>query len=350
MRSKKQKKQMMIAIILGILATLGISTMLNSKNAEMEKLNQQIAEQNNRLSQQAIAPTGIAIPQEEKINAVSAKIDIKTGDLITINKLEKREYKKNELPPGYFPNESFILGKTAAQDILSGKIIMNEDVSSANDKLLSIPSGMRAITIPTSSIQGLASYIFVGSRVDLVAVKSPPKIIAQNVKIISMETNIDPNAPAAAPAAPAPAPTEATTNPVPTLTSANRVSADKSVAITVIVPVNSAENVIDAMNSGKIQILTRGANDNKIISYRNYSSNSSIRTSIASVSSAKLPALPPPPSLSKEPSLPSFSTSKTPDMHIAPVEDKYTVQIIQGTNSSDVEVSKSNNTKKSFSK
>ncbi|GEM_PF-1620904 len=360
MRSKKTKQKIMIAIALGVVAFLGVMMMINGKNSEVEKLNKQIAEQNARLEQAAAAPAApaaeVSPPVVDTTNAVSIKTDIKVGDKITIDILEKKEYKKDELPSGYFTNESFILGKTASQAIPAGKILTKDDIMISDEANLDIPDGMRAITIPTSSLQGLASYIFIGSRVDLLAVKSPPAIIAQNVKIIALETAADqapqpapiqpppPVKPADPAAASAPAAVPApVTEPAVVAASTSKVnlSADKALAITVLVPVNSAQKVIDAIISGKIQVLTRGKSDNKIVEFR--SAPPKKISSGLSPSSTKLPALPPPPSI---PKLPAVPTSSSPSPAPPPEKPKVIVEVIKGSSRNDVDLSDSSSNKK----
>lgn len=338
MRSKKNKKKLMIAISLGMVATMGVFSMMNNQKASIEaKLAQ---EQANALaamqSQQSPAPA----PQEETTNVILAKTDIKTGDIITLSKIEKKEYKKTELPPVYFVNENYVLGKIASQDILMGKILTDEDILATSANSINIPPDMRAITIPTSLIQGLASYIYVGSRIDLIAIKSPPDFIAQNLKIIALEFSPDMQAsmnaapsaaPAAAPAAPpaaAPAATPAAAPvaaPSPAIASAGKmnVSADKATGITVLVPVSTAKKVIDAMISGKLQVITRGNNDNKI--YKQHSS-----FNINSVKTTSI--LPPPPSgTEKLPSLPGIpGSSSSPPMSVE--KPKIEVEVIEASN------------------
>lgn len=355
MRSKKNKKKLMIAISLGMVATMLILSMMNSQKASIEALNQKLAqEQANALASMQSQQNTATSPQEETTNVILAKTDIKTGDIITLSKIDKKEYKKSELPPIYFVNENYVLGKIASQDILMGKILTDEDILATSANSINIPPDMRAITIPTSLIQGLASYIYVGSRIDLIAIKSPPDFIAQNLKIIALEFSPDmqasmnaapsaapaaaPAPPAAAPAAPgagptaapaaAPAATPATAPvaaPSPAITSAGKinVSADKATGITVLVPVSTAKKVIDAMISGKLQVITRGNNDNKI-----YKQPSSFN--INSVKTTSI--LPPPPSgTEKLPSLPGIpGSSSSPPMSVE--KPKIEVEVIEASN------------------
>ena len=267
----------------------------------------------------------------------------------------KKQYKKNELPPTFFFNENFVLGKIAAQDILAGKIVTNEDILAMSENSLNIPSGMRAITIPTSLIQGLASYIYIGSKIDLISIKSPPEFIAQNIKIIALETTVDYSAKettpqettAKAPAPPKPSessaplapaqlaqPADTTASPEantvisPSSAGIKSTSADKALGITILVPVETAKKIIFAMIEGKLQVITRGRNDDKIIkqSSSSFSSSSSIRKLPSDISSLLPP--PPPSGTGKLPSLPGVISPKN-----IPVEQpKVEVEVIEANN------------------
>ncbi|HBG48137.1 MAG TPA: Flp pilus assembly protein CpaB [Cyanobacteria bacterium UBA9971] len=329
-RSKKNQKKMIIAISLGLVATVGVFSMVNGQKAQVAQLSQQLAAQ--QATALATMQTQTVAPAEDTTNTILAKTDIKSGEIITINKIEKREYKKSELPPNFFFNENFVLGKTASQDILMGKIITGDDILAAGESSLNIPPGMRAITIPTSTIQGLASYIYVGSKIDLLAVKSPPEFIVQNIKIIALETTPEVQAAAATPppvdpAATPPAAPDQPVAPAATPTSPSipagkkNISADKATGITVLVPISVAQKVIDAMMAGKLQVLTRGNSDDKI--YRQHSS-----VHINSVKTASI--LPPPPSgTGKLPSLPGVIS---PDD--IPEQPKFEIEVISGNSKS----------------
>ena len=352
MRSKKNKKKLLIAITLGLIATAGVFNMMNSQKASLEA---SIAKQQAAALATMQSQTTVTVPDNETTNVILAKTDIKSGEIITLNKIEKKEYKKNELPPSFFFNENFVLGKIAAQDILAGKIVTNEDILAMSENSLNIPSGMRAITIPTSLIQGLASYIYIGSKIDLISIKSPPEFIAQNIKIIALETTVDYSAKettpqettAKAPAPPKPSessaplapaqlaqPADTTASPEantvisPSSAGIKSTSADKALGITILVPVETAKKIIFAMIEGKLQVITRGRNDDKIIkqSSSSFSSSSSIRKLPSDISSLLPP--PPPSGTGKLPSLPGVISPKN-----IPVEQpKVEVEVIEANN------------------
>lgn len=343
MRANKNRKKVIIAVIAGALPAIGVFNMINSQKSQIDQLTVQLSQ-----AQAAASSKPIAAPtQQVDLNetTILAKKDIKAGELITIDKIERTQYRKTDLPQNYFNNENFVLGKIASQNILQGKIITSDDILNVDPNLLNIPPGMRAITIPSTYFQGLASYMYAGAKVDIISVpaKGSPEFIAQNVKIIAMEEIPNPMAasapaptppppmatPPATPATPGapsvpgattqpttPAPTPAVLQPSPIKTN---LSADKAAAITVLIPISVADRVVDAMINGKLMIVTRGRNDDKIV-----------HSHISSSDSVPKLNLPPPPSIStKLPTLPG------PDFDEDIDEPKTRVEIYVGKNKED---------------
>lgn len=291
MRAKvKNKKKLVIAIAVAMLPTIGIFNMMNAQKAQIAQLNQRLVEE----QQKAVIAEPAATEKKEETtsNAVLAKKDINKGELITIDKVIKKEYKKEELPIGFFNNETYILGKVASDFILQGKIITADDVLDKNQNLITIPDGMRAITLPSESVQGLAPYIFVGTKIDIYTVKAPTELIAQNIEIIALESPQEPQ-PINKPVAPG---TEA-----PVVSPKKNINAQQASSITLLVPVRIADKLIDSMSQGKLQFITRGKSDSKLIS--------------------KNINLPPPPSSTETlPKLPVPITPPTPSVPVPPPE------------------------------
>lgn len=335
--NKKNRKKIIIFAIVGLVPAVSIYNMISGQKAQIEALNQKLAEQQATSAQAiATAPTAAAVDKTITIMALS---DIKAGEVITYKKIEIKDFNINDLPQGYFNNQNYVIGKIASRNILQGKIITSDDIISVDTSAINIPNGMRAITIPTSLMQGLASYIFVGAKIDIISTKAPPEIIAQNVKIIALESSLMQEQPAAttppaaaataapaapgtpaapgAPAAPgtpvvATAPVVQPAAPIP-LNANNKVSADKATGITILIPARIANRVIESMSAGKLQIITRGPNDNKLIAS---SSGSGYPNSNYKVN------LPPPPKMTG--SLPTL-----PGVIAAPEKPKKEVEVIE---------------------
>lgn len=326
MRSKKNKKKLLIAICLGMIATMGVFNMMNAQKISIEALNKKLTQQQTLTAGNLQTQENPNALQNEITNTILAKTDIKIGEIITIDKIEKKEYKKSELPAGFFINENCVLGKITSQYVFAGKIITGEDIIAAKENSFNIPAGMRAITIPTSLIQGLASYIYIGSKIDLISVKSPSELIAQNIKIIALETNPDMQAAEKTPTPSAQAANSKSGSASDKNITANTsrpsgssqviaavsdgkksVSASKATGITVLIPVDTAKKVIDAMIEGKLQVLTRGNNDDKILKQTSSVHISQVSNIARMKDTSMLPL--PPSGLEKLPSLPGVVSS-----------------------------------------
>lgn len=249
MRSKKNKKKLIIAIFFGLIATFSLFGSMNSQKAVINELNKKIQQQNKSLSQIKNNPN--AVPQkkeEEKIRAVVAAKDIKVGDMFVLEALELKKFDEKELPPNYFSNEALVVGKKAGKNIARGGFITSAEIQTMEINMIDIPNDTRAITIPVEKFRGLASHLKVGSRIDLLKVSNPPEFIAQNIKIISFEGN-----------------NNQITRREPGKTDIKYLTAKTASAITFLIPVDLVSNVIDAMFEGQLQVITRNNNDDKII-------------------------------------------------------------------------------------
>ena len=87
MRSKKNKKKLLIAITLGLIATAGVFNMMNSQKASLEA---SIAKQQAAALATMQSQTTVTVPDNETTNVILAKTDIKSGEIITLNKIEKK--------------------------------------------------------------------------------------------------------------------------------------------------------------------------------------------------------------------------------------------------------------------
>lgn len=194
-----------------------------------------------------------AAPEVEKVKALVAARDINMGDIFVLEALEIREFASDELTEGveYYKTEAMIVGKKAGKNIAKGAFITAAEIQENDPTAIDIPNDMRAITIPVEKFRGLASHIKAGSRVDILKVSNPPEFIAQNIKIISFETN---------------APQVARRSVRDTGASeVNLATAKSASAITFLVSVDLVSNLLDAMFEGQLQLITRNNFDEKIV-------------------------------------------------------------------------------------
>lgn len=251
MRSKKNKKKLMIAITLAVVAVFILLNIVNSNKAAQMKQQATIEELNKKILEAQKNKTETNVPQGDKIKAVVAAQDIKAGDIFTQESLKLQEFSKEELPPNYFKTVAMVVGKKAGKNIVTGGFITVSEIQVLDAGSIEIPNDARAITIPVSQFKGIASYIKVGTKVDLLISGSPPEYVAQNVRIVSFEamttqTNpADPNA----------------LNKVDN----SLLTAINASAITFLIPLELVPKVLDASEKGQLQIITRNNNDEKIV-------------------------------------------------------------------------------------
>ncbi|MDD3013176.1 MAG: Flp pilus assembly protein CpaB [Candidatus Gastranaerophilales bacterium] len=263
MRHKQNKKKLFIAVILAIAAGLTVFSSMNNQKLTINTLSQQLQEQQKTIKQLKDTSTDIG-KSILGLKVTVAKIDIKAGTKLTADMLELKEHPSDKITDDNIKDLSLLIGQVVSEDINTGIPVTKSKTLGLRYINLDIPPGMRAITIPVGYIQGLASNITVGSKIDVISVKKndTPEFLLQGVKIISLE---GPNV------------------------TGNEAPSSKADAITLLVPASSVPRLVDTMNSGKLQFVARGFSDNHIIknySRINYSGNNS--------SSHKF-TLPPPP-------------------------------------------------------
>lgn len=248
MRSKKNKKKVMIIVII---AVVGVFFMLNMANKQKEAELKQQAQLEELKRIEAQKQAAAQAPKEEKIKAVVAAQDIKAGDIFTQENLKLQDFSKEELPPNYFKTVAMVVGKKVGKNIATGGFVTASEIQVVDASAIEIPNNSRAITIPVNKFKGVASYIKVGTKVDLLMSGSPPEFVAQNVRIVSFETPTtqvtptDPNA----------------LNKMDT----SLLTAVNASAITFLIPIDLVPKVLDAAEKGQLQIITRNHNDDKII-------------------------------------------------------------------------------------
>lgn len=251
--NKKNKKKVIIAVILGGVAAISIFNSMNSQKAQMNQLlaEQQAAIQNLAQQQGTQSQEQQAV-EAEILSAVIAANNIKVGDTYMVEDLEVAEFNPDVLPEGYFKTSALVVGKKAKKNIVKGQFITTSDIQAEDVATIEIPSGMRAVSIPAEKFTGLASHLRVGSTVDLLKVSQSPEYIVQNVRIVSFETQ------ASETTSRYDAKGDVTVNP-------QYLTATQASAITFLVPWENVSNVINQVEEGKVQIIARNSNDEKLI-------------------------------------------------------------------------------------
>ncbi|MFH0703302.1 MAG: Flp pilus assembly protein CpaB [bacterium] len=236
MLSKKSKKKLLIAMIIGAVFAFAIYD--NLKKTKIPEPNFNIPNNANLLAQKLPVQ---APPKLVKVVAV--KNDQKAGTKLTADMIEIKEIGLENAPKDSFSDINAVIDKVVSKNVLANEILIASIVQKS--KNLPIPVDMRSITIPIEYIQGLSSYISVESKVDIISASKEadamPPLILQNTKIISLESSQG------------------------SFTD-NSISIAQASAITFEIPAKFASRLVKAMIDGKLQIICRGLGDNKIIS------------------------------------------------------------------------------------
>jgi len=302
MYHKRNKKKLLIAIILAIVAGLSVYNSMNSQKTTINTLNQKLNEQQKTINQLKNSPdqteNGI---QSQKI--VVAKQIIKAGTKLTPEMLELKEYAPQAIPQGSVNSISMLSGQIVAKDVPQGNPVIKSETIGLQTNDMNIPTGMRAITIPVNYVQGLSSFITVGSKIDIISVKKDqdPEFVLQGVHVISLEGSTLLN---------------------------NGNNSSKASAITLLVPVGSISRLVDTMIDGKLQIVARGISDNQVI--KSYTRMKKHRN-INNYSSVGFPIPAAPPCSIK---LPEISNANNPAPVLIPKGPK--VEVIQANVKSEV--------------
>ncbi len=267
MRSKKNnKKKIFIALIIGILLTFVIFNILNAQNKRLLDQQAMLAKFQNDLKNNKNKKNVVKKPKKITQKAVVAKFNMKKNSKIDPKSVKIQEIETKNLPSGYINDVLSILNKRVVKDIKSGEVLKYSDLSSEDPSGFDINLGKRAITIPKEFIQGIASHIKVGSKVDILSTTKnkgkKPELVLQNIKIISFETMLG--------------------------SGDNEMPATKASALTFEIPARDSAKLVEAMVNGKLQVVVRGHNDEKIIS-----------TNPFNFTMKKSKKLPPPPDESK---------------------------------------------------
>lgn len=250
MAAKKKNKKMLIAIVMGLLTSFAVFGLLNSQKSqlvqqqtEVEQLKKMIEEEKKKSE----STNGSQIGNLLNLNkVVFAKGAIKTGAVLTADMLEVREMTNGgDVPKDGYNNINQLVGRTMVADAAGGAYITKAMVADVTVNEVVIPVGMRAMTIPIEFFQGTASYLSVGSRIDLLtfgkADKPNSDFVIENIKILSLEY---------------------TTGTV----KENSVPTTKATAITLEVPATKVPTIVEAINGGKLQIVARNHKDSKTVS------------------------------------------------------------------------------------
>lgn len=143
---KINKKVLIFAVIIGLITVFVLSYYLRSTSTTA------IAPQ---ISYTKVVVANNIIPANTKI----------TAEMVTLKSIPSES-----AHPEAFTSTDKVVGKTTSSEIVKGEQLLSSRIVSDTSKstlAYRVPEGMRAVTIPSSEITGVAGYINTGDKIDI---------------------------------------------------------------------------------------------------------------------------------------------------------------------------------------
>lgn len=138
-------------------------------------------------------PPTIVRTQEKRVVVAASSLPL--GTMLKEEHLKFVSWPEPNLPPGYFERKEDLLQRGIVQPVVENEPILESKLApkgSGAGLPPVIPKGMRALSIRANEIIGVAGYVGVGTRVDVVLTATPlgsqepvTKIVLQNVEVAS---------------------------------------------------------------------------------------------------------------------------------------------------------------------
>jgi pilus assembly protein CpaB len=137
----------------------------------------------------------VTVVKTPEKNVVVAAAHLTLGTLLKDEHLKFVSWPATNLPPGYFERKEDLLSRGLIQPLVENEPILESKLAPKGTGAglpPAIPKGMRAVSIRANEIIGVAGYVTVGTRVDVVLTATTPgaqesitKIVLQNVEVAS---------------------------------------------------------------------------------------------------------------------------------------------------------------------
>ena len=137
----------------------------------------------------------VTVVKTPEKNVVVAIGSLTLGTLLKDEHLKFVSWPATNLPPGYFERKEDLISRGLIQPVVENETIFESKLAPKGTGAglpPVIPKGMRAVSIRANEIIGVAGYVTVGTRVDVVLTATTPgaqesitKIVLQNVEVAS---------------------------------------------------------------------------------------------------------------------------------------------------------------------
>jgi len=125
---------------------------------------------------------------------VVAARPIPLGTSLTEEDLEIINWPASSLPQGIYTSASEVVGRSLITNVeLNEPVLASRLADTGIQGLLTqVPPGLRALTVSTDQVRGVAGYVTPGNRVDIILIKQPTgssetlsKIILENIQVLT---------------------------------------------------------------------------------------------------------------------------------------------------------------------
>jgi pilus assembly protein CpaB len=137
----------------------------------------------------------VTVVKTPEKTVVVAAGSLTLGTLLKDEHLKFVSWPANNVPPGYFERKEELVSRGLIQPLVENEPILESKLAPKGTGAglpPAIPKGMRAVSIRANEIIGVAGYVTVGTRVDVVLTATTPgaqesitKIVLQNVEVAS---------------------------------------------------------------------------------------------------------------------------------------------------------------------
>lgn len=150
---------------------------------------------------QKYAKKGPAAPAA-KSQYVAASANLEAGQAIKAENLRMVDWPANVPLPGAFATPQPVIGRIVMYPLSAGEPILERQLASPGSGLgltMKIPDGMRAISLRSDEVVGVAGFLLPGTHVDVLVTMKPPtgdtitNTVLQDVQVLASGQKIEPD-------------------------------------------------------------------------------------------------------------------------------------------------------------
>ena len=148
-----------------------------------------------RFLQERPVALGAEAPERTTEVVVAAR-DLEVGRVLQSEDVKTVQWPEGELPSGYFQTSSEVVGRGVMTPVSMNEPLMTSkiaDKAAGGGLPITIPEGMRAVSVRVDEVIGVAGFVLPNTRVDVLLTISPPndrddprtRIILENVRTLA---------------------------------------------------------------------------------------------------------------------------------------------------------------------